>query len=456
MVPTDFTISTALLRYMEENHVSISAFAALSGVNSGTLSRFLHAQLQLSVASLDAITRAMGLEEGHFYAAYVQESTANWRRLGPYIIRCAEIGKLDCIEQAAGMLTEHLSYSDQLFDCAEELYHQGYAEAALILYTKVAESEKYQHSERLSWCQYRIFTSSLNADQEHNLNCAIQFEPYVRRLPEALQLDGLKDLANILLSLRKWDKARGYAQEMGRIARMRYNAKHHASKTKRSVIEPAKPLFGYILYSDLILGSIAAEHADYELALEYVSRYEEHSWVVEGDEAAEDTKQQFKVWATANRYLYQLMMGKVEVLDAYMAYISSHENEILRALFNIVQAANRYQFEIERYLEPNEHLIAAFLQDKSATGTYTGQMIDDGFAIFLADVGEYYLRQQNTSKGIGYLLDALEVSYQIRNPVNVMRCKTILEHLRSKLSHADLERYEAIRQSRRSSGMLVI
>lgn len=455
MVLTDITISTELLRYMKRENMNISAFAMKSGVNSGTLSRFLNGQLQLSVTSLDLITRAMNLEEGYFYSLYVKESSLNWRRLGPFIMRCAEIGKHDCIIQAVDMLMDHLTYSSLLFDCAEELYLKGYTAAALIIYKKVAESEKYQHSERLSWCQYRIFMSSLNADQDNNLNCAIQFEPYVQRLPEALQLDALKDLANTMLSLRKWDKAKYYTQEMGRIARMRYAAKHTPSKTKRKIIEPAKPLFGYILYCDLLLGAIAAEHGDYDQALYHLSCYEDHDWIIESDEAAERLKQQFKAWAKGNRYLCQLMMGNMGVLEAYMDYISSFEDEILRALFKVVQAANTYHWDIDRYLDKYEHLITAHLQQGGAVGSYTGQIIDDRFANFLADIGEYYLRKQNISRGTEYLLDALEISYHIHNPVNIMRCKTLIEHLRPNLSRTHLERYEAIR-SRQKGRMLVI
>lgn len=91
MVPTDRTISTELLRYLEKEKLSISSFAIKSGINSGTLSRFINGNQPLSVSSLDLITKAMNLEEGYFYSLYVNESTPNWRRLGPFIMRCAEL-----------------------------------------------------------------------------------------------------------------------------------------------------------------------------------------------------------------------------------------------------------------------------------------------------------------------------------------------------------------------------
>lgn len=445
LVPTDITISMELLRYMKKEKLSISSFANKSGINSGTLSRFINGQQPLSLSNLDLITRAMNLEEGYFYSLYVNESSPNWRRLGPFIMRCAELGKLDCIVQAIDMMMDNLAYSALLFDSAEELYQKGKRAAALTIYKKVAEGEKYQHSERLGLCQYRIFTCSLDSDQENNLDCAIQFESYIQRVPDKVQLDALKDLTNTLLSLRKWNKAKTYALEMGRIARMLYAQKHDQNKPNRKHTQPAKPLFGYILYSDLLLGSIAADNDDYDQALYYLSRYEDQSWIVETDEMAEKTKDQFREWAKGNRYLYQLMKGNTDVLEPYVEYISSHKNEILRALFKIIQAAKIHHFEIDTYLERFEGLIREHLHRGGTVGSYAGHIIDDRFANFLTDIGEYYLRRNNTLKGIQYILDGLEISYRINNPVNIARCCTTIEHTRSKLSHSALQRYVLIR-----------
>lgn len=455
MVPTDRTISTELLRYLEKEKLSISSFAIKSGINSGTLSRFINGNQPLSVSSLDLITKAMNLEKGYFYSLYVNESTPNWRRLGPFIMRCAELGKLHCINQAVDLIIDNPAYSSLLFDSAEALFHKGNREAALIIYKKVAESEKHQHAERLGLCQYRIFTCSLNSDQEHNLNCTIQFEAYVKRLPEGVQLDALKDLTNTLLSLNKRNKAKYYAQEMGRISRMLYAQKHNKNRSHRKPLEPAKPLFGYILYSDLLLGSIAADNDDYDQALYYLSCYEDQSWIIESDEAAERTKEQFREWARGNRYLYELMKGKIEVLEPYIEYISSRENEILRALFKIIQAANMYHFEFDEYLERFENLIKDHLKQRESVGSYTEHIIDDRFANFLTDIGMYYIRKDNIQKGSKYILDSLDFSYTNNNAINIVRCCTTIEHIQSKLKYDDLQRYAEIRDKLKVRGTLI-
>ncbi|MGG3284381.1 helix-turn-helix domain-containing protein [Paenibacillus solani] len=445
LAPTDISISTELVKYIEKENLSISSFANRAGINSGTLSRFINGQQPLSVSGLDLLTEAMNLEEGYFYTAYANESSLNWRRLGPFIMRCAELGKLDCITQIVDMMVDVQTYAPQLFDSAEVLYHKGNLAAALIIYKKVAEGEKYQNSERLGWCQYRIFTCSLNSDQENNLNCTIQFEAYVQRLPEAVQLDALEDLTNTLLSLQKWDKAKHYAREMGRISRFLYTVHNHKkTKSKKTNIPPKKSLFGYILYSDLILGSIAAEQSNFDEALFYVSCYENQSWIVESDEVSENIKNKFIRWAKGNRYLYQLMNGNFQVIDEYIEYISSLDNEILRALFRIVHAAIVYHWNIDKYLEQYESIIKEHYEQGCVVGDYNHQIINDRFAKFLAEIGEYYINQGNIHKGTRYILDSLNISYKINNTANIVKCCSTIEYIRHEIDPLDLLRYSQL------------
>jgi transcriptional regulator with XRE-family HTH domain len=446
--PTDRTISSELLRYLKQENVTISFFADKSGMNSGTLSRIINGQQSISVSSLDLITKAMNLKEGSLYSLYANEtcmlSSLDWRRLGPFIKRCAELRKLQIIDQVVSLMMDSLSYAALLFECAENLYRAGYKDAAVIIYKKVAESERYQHAERLALCQYRIFTCSLNKNQEHNLECALQLESYVSRLGEAEQLDALKDLSNIFLSLRKWTKAKYYSQLMGRISKNLYDRKINRKKQERKSAVPAKPLFGYILYSNLMLGAIAAENADYDQALYYVSCYEDLSWVVETDDESEQTKKQFQEWAIGNKYLYRLMSGNTDVLEEYVDYVSARKNEVLMALFKIVQAANFYRFDIDKYLERFRDFITDQLERSETVGSYTTHFFDDRFANFLTDVGLYYLSRNNIHNGIRYILDSLAVSYKINNAANIVRCCSTIEKIRSKIDHSDLQKYTSI------------
>lgn len=420
----DKTIRTEFLHYIEENKILLYHFAEQSGINSGTLSRVINGSQPISVKILDIMTEYMGLEEGYFYEQYVSElsndSTMNWRRLRPFITRCAKLGKNDCIERTVDLMMENPAYIQQLYDCAESLNAEGSAAAALIIYRKVCEGERYQHAERLAICQYRIFKLSINDDQQNNLECAVQFDPYVVRLNELDQLDALKDLMNLYLSLRRWDKAEQLATRMGKLARVQYEIKYQRIRQGKSYQEPSKPLFGYILYSDLIKGSIAEEQNDYNQALHYVSIYENQDWIMENDLEAELTKKQFREWAVANRYLYQILAGKIDVLDEYVEYLSVRENEILRGMFKLIKAANTYKINIDHVLERFKINISSHMFTQENVGSYTEQIIDDRFAIFLMDIGDYYLNSNRVQIGVQFVLDSLSIIDRINNDANVM------------------------------------
>ncbi|PYE50711.1 hypothetical protein DFQ00_103129 [Paenibacillus barcinonensis] len=140
----------------------------------------------------------MGLPEGHLYELYIHEYLVDfnldWRRLRPFLYRCAELGHVSYMETAVRYVVDHLSYVPMLFELAEQLYSEGKQEACIPLYRSVAESEKLQHSERLALSQYRLFSIGLSNDQSNNLTLAIQFELFVQRLDEPYQFDALKTI----------------------------------------------------------------------------------------------------------------------------------------------------------------------------------------------------------------------------------------------------------------------
>ncbi|MEK4514001.1 hypothetical protein NSS64_01890 [Paenibacillus sp. FSL H8-0122] len=275
-------------------------FAKRSQLLSGTLSNILRGHRPVAMQQLDRITQAMGQEEGYFYDLYINDyiigGSSDWRRIGPLLLRCAELNKLESIERMARHIMDNLMYAPLLFDSAEELFMAGKRDAAAAIYEIVAESERYQHSERLALCQFRLFTIALSDDQNRNLWAANRFEPFVERLDEVDQLDALKELANTYRSLQRWDKVEEYAAKMGHKARIQYDLKvrdeHRASEPVKL---PGRPLFFYIAYSDLLRGNVCDELGDYEGALGYIRSYADLGWVREQGDETEHWKSLFMV-----------------------------------------------------------------------------------------------------------------------------------------------------------------
>ncbi|MET3207834.1 UNVERIFIED_CONTAM: tetratricopeptide (TPR) repeat protein [Paenibacillus sp. PvR008] len=231
----------------------------------------------------------MGLPEGYFYKLYIEnyiiDLPPNWRRIEPLLYRCGELDKLDAIRRMVGHIMDNPLYSPRLFDIAEALFAQGRHATALLLYENVVEVEKYQHSERLAICQYRIFTIQVGDDQSLNLRAATLFEAFVERLDETNQLDALKDLANVYRSLREWDRLDATAKKMRDKAEIQYSKRHQQKKQEHneSVKKLSRSMFVYITYADLLCASVCKAQGDYEQALQYTYAYADLDWVLETD-----------------------------------------------------------------------------------------------------------------------------------------------------------------------------
>lgn len=455
------TILTELEDYMKREALTISKFAARSGMNSGTLSNVIQGHRPIAMQQLDRITLAMNLPEGYFYELYVDNYIINgapdWRRIGPLLQRCADLNKLEAIHRIVQHIMDKLIYAPMLFDTAEELFAQGRLAAAALMYESVAEGERFQHSERLALCRYRLFTIGLGDNQEANLHAANQFEPYVERLDEADQLDALKHLADVYASMHLWKKVDDLAVLMGQKSSLQY--KHLTKESGQK--QPNRPLIYYILYSYLLRSLVSDELGNYDNALHYASLYADMSWVRAPYTPEEQrVMEQFQEWATANMYLYRLMAGHIEVLHEYVRYVENKENEIFPALFKIMQAANRYNFDVDGILDQFQDYLS-YREQHSRLGKFTQQLTGDRYTRFLTELAVYHLRHNNFEKGFLFLLDSLESSVSIRNDAITVKCVALFEKYRDLASPEQIQKYtisisEVQRINEEKDGIIVV
>lgn len=382
-------IRDILQNYMKQHELNYGRFSSLSGVNQGTLSRIIQGKTPLSFRQLEAITCAMELPADSLFDSYIEECFAyptSVRRIRPFLIRCAELGRLDCIEKMVSRLLDDLFYRTVLFEIGEELFSNNYRQAAALLYEYVSESEKFQHSERLALCRYRLFQISLSNDLEANFQAAVVFECHIQRLDESYQLDALKQLIDVLITVKKWQKVDELAVEMLRIAEVQYRRPPEG--------KPKHPIYFYVMYAWLIRSAVCEERQDYKGALRYVDKYADNSWVREQDDEARRYIQQFKEWATANTYLYRLLSGEAEALNPYADYIASRPDEIMIALGYIVRAALKFKYDIDEILKRFSAYIPTFLFPSNA-GDYNQAMMNAKCAQLLIDLGRYYFNKNS-------------------------------------------------------------
>lgn len=441
MSPTA-TIREQFEAYLKTNRITLSHFSEVSKVNSGSLSALLAGQRPISMQQLDKITAGMGHPEGYFYDLYIDEcfvhASPDWRRLGPFLHRCAELEKLDCIEEAIQLMMDNLLYIPLLFDLAEEFFRAGKSKAAILLYECVAESERMQHSERLALCQYRLFSLNLNEKQHNNLLLAAQFEYFVDRLDEPYQLDALNDLINAFGALREWKKVLQLASKLKVKSTIHYElyGRKKSDATRKQIIF-------YVLYSDLSLGTAHFYLENYDAALKHVELYGDCSWVKDPNDDEAFVISQFQEWAEGSRLMYRLKAGEIQVLPEYVAYISSREQEVFTALCEIVEAANRHSMDIDSVLDQYESVISP-AEQYSRFGQVNKQYISDRFVDLLAGVAAYRMKQGLVDLGMDYVLKSLALAIEIGSSPGMLNCVALYEAYRNQASESANEQYKIL------------
>lgn len=88
---------------MAGEDLSITQFCEMADVEAETVHAILGKKMPFSVEQLDRVTYGMRLNPGHFYGHYIEEywveAVPHWRNIKPFLYRCEELNKLDCIQQ---------------------------------------------------------------------------------------------------------------------------------------------------------------------------------------------------------------------------------------------------------------------------------------------------------------------------------------------------------------------
>ena len=201
------------------------------------------------------------------------------------------------------------------------------------------------------------------------------------------------------------------AKEMQRIAAIQYDLQCRSARPSEVKRLTGRPIYYYILYAYLARATASEECGDYKRALEFVALYANgESWIQENDEEAKRIIEQFKEWAVANTYLYRLMSGEVDVLDEYVEYIATREDEIFIALWHILQAANVYHLNIDIILERFDEYIP-FQSGTTELGEYEPTILKESYVQFLAELAMYQLNEcKDAESATKLMLEGLNLS----------------------------------------------
>ncbi|WP_348622563.1 helix-turn-helix transcriptional regulator [Paenibacillus polymyxa] len=437
-------IRTEIDRYLKQHGISLTEFGHIIELNVGTVSGIVTGNKSISVNQLDRITLGMNLPPDHFYERYVEECikepSLNWRKVKPFLYRCIELGRLDCLQRVVSMLLDNTMaiHISSLFELAEDLFQKGYKDAAVYLYENVAESERKQHAERLAICQYRLFTIRIGKDQTQNLQTAARFEPFIDRLDEIDQLDALKDLANVYRSLSMWDKVYKFSRQMYKLGQIQYDLAQYGKQEIKPGQKLSRPLFVYIAYAELLCAHACDATGDHERALEHIRGYTDLSWVREQDPDTLHWLGLFQRWAQINTYINRLMTGDVSVLSDYVEHISG-EKHVFNELLNIIEAANKYNIDVDHILRHFEPKIESY-QEPSPIEPFLLQQQ----ARFWYKMAKYSFNKERHAYGFKCLIDALEKAVTINNVLLIANCVGLFLHFKTHAAPGVQTRFQSM------------
>ncbi|MDO3411207.1 DNA-binding protein [Saccharibacillus sp. CPCC 101409] len=445
---TTITLRSEIEAGITKLGMNFSAFSKHSGVNRGIFSAILngHPPKPISLNQFELIIRALDCPEDWHFDLYIEEcfyeGKPNRRRVEPFLIRCAELGRVDCIEEILNRLLEDLKHLEMIFEIAETLHSIGKVQESIIFYECVALNEKYQHSEKLAISRYRLFCAAAGADAEKSLRAAIEFEPYCERLPTHHRLDGLMRLINVYLSLDKKVEAERHSRELFNFSQLVYRQMEKAlAKGTAETWEGRYPFVVYYGYGFLSMQNVMFFHRDYSKAKEYISGYADLSNFPGLDAEGQKEVAKFSFFARENRLNLELLAGNKGVLEECEDFIDQNPIELLVVLTFVLGSANRYGYSMDLLLSKFLPQIEIYDYENS----YYNQANSFNFYIEICyESALYFLHRKEYEQALEYLLRGLKRIVKIKDKDAFIKFVPVFEKYKKWSSSVQQMCYEEV------------
>ncbi|QYK64319.1 DNA-binding protein [Paenibacillus sp. S25] len=447
------TIRSKIETELKLRGYTFSSFSKISGINRGTFSTMLNSNppKPISVRQMDLITKALGYPEGWLYELYIDEcfyeGKGHWKRIKPFLLRCVELGREDCIQKVLSRLTEDLSYVPTIFELAEELHEAGRKKESTPFYECVIENERYYHSERLAICQYRLFCCSLNTDLDNNRQATIKFAPFRKNLSENYQLDALLRLANCYFQFYEYEAAIHYAKELEvLVTNINWHQAKARAKNREDIrLNTERHLIVYYGQAYLMQGVALEKQGLYEESMKFIPYYEDLTAFEGLDEVGILEARKFEMWAKANRLNLEILMGDMTNLPAYVELIRNNPQEILLGLLTIIESANTYNYTIDDILILFAENINESRNLRTNISYYKTNYNLVIYSRFFLELSRYHFNKGNYSEAIDSMLNSLKASSQLNDKAFYIKSITLLfEKYKEHSTHEQRAEYEKV------------
>mgnify|MGYP001222870127 CR=1 FL=1 len=429
------TIRSEIEEYIRQSGIDLPSFSKSIGMNHPMLSAMLNSNpLTMSIRQLDLITAGMGLSEGHFFELYIDEcfgnTALNWDLLRPFLIRCAELKRLECIRKVIPGLVVDSNQTTEIFDTAEFLLEQDWQKAAAIMYESVIETEELSHSERLAISYYRLF-QIYEKDGHKSFMIAMQFIPYRHRLPNSYALDGLLLLIQLFAVKQKWDEVENYSNELTQLAEKVYQNQ----LWKDDEFNPTRPLVYYYGQGYLFKAGSYEHRGMFSESKKWIDKYADLSWFQGLDETGIMEVERLKLFARANLLSIEIKDGDLSSIAEYLSFLEEYPSEILEGLITLVESANKDNSLVDEYLalfsdkiEKYKNIsIDIWSNDYVEDIHYKDPFNTSRYHIFFLKYAVYCFRKSLHREGLENVLHGFRFSFIINNKNGMVNSMSLFE-----------------------------
>ncbi|MGG1674314.1 helix-turn-helix domain-containing protein [Neobacillus sp. NRS-1170] len=371
-----------------------------SGVHPSDISRIFKHKQPLSLHNLDAITKALGLDEAFFYAEYMEECYnenhhLDKRRTIQFLYKCAKEGYQQLTHSIINAILEEKSKTIRsknlmyIFAVAELLFKDGKEKEAYSLYEIIIETMPNRVSEPLAISYYRrFFIVKMTEDGQQALSYVLEQLAY---LPNDVKRDAYLWIMAYYFRREQWQEVLYYSE---RLEAMVYEGEYYGRALQ---------------YKSLVLRRLGGS---LEEVLNLTARYAQ-------------INEFFADIAVGNRLVALLDYGYLEYADEYLTWLENRA-DIHIGLPRLLEA----YVELNR-LDDVKSLLKRFEPVIEEISLNEGSIIQQANLRFRYALSLYLFKRNQFQEGLNKLLDVAYSANLIGNIEMLKRCMLLFWTFRS-------------------------
>ncbi|ARR10700.1 helix-turn-helix domain-containing protein [Paenibacillus bovis] len=208
------------------------------------------------------------------------------------------------------------------------------------------------------------------------------------------------------------------------------------------------PLVRYYGQGFIMQTSVHNFYKRFDKAEELIEKYRDLSWFPELDDEGWIHVERFKMFAKANTFYFQLEKGNLSIIPEYMNYLKDYsDDELLPAIRQIVEVANRYQQSISKDVIDKAYELIILRSDlANHESYYAKEKLIHEYLKLICALSKYLFRSFNYQKGMDMALRCFEVSLNFRNRDMILKSMGLIENYKGSAALHQMEDYANIRE----------